>query len=112
METDKIIGDLQSSAKEFKIPDGRKRRISQAVSTSSNARKVQKTLLGEMQEDLHEEKDNSIELIVAALQTIPDLDDELFLEASLLLEDERKARMFVAMDAAARRRWLLKKLHQ
>ncbi|RDY06143.1 L10-interacting MYB domain-containing protein, partial [Mucuna pruriens] len=109
VETKEIMGDLQSSAREFKTSYGRKKRKSQAVLTSSNAGKVQKTLLGEMQ-DYEEEKDNSIERIVAALQTIPDLDDELFLEACLLLEDKRKARMFVAMDSSARRRWLLRKL--
>lgn len=112
MENQEMVGDLQSSAREFKISDGRKRRKSEAVLTSSNARKVQKTSLGEMQEDLEVQNDNSIESIVAALQTVPDLDDELFLEACLLLEDERKADMFVAMDSSARRRWLLKQLPQ
>lgn len=112
METSKMRGELQSSAREFKIADGRKRRKSQAVLTSSSARKAQKTLLGETQDNLEEGKDNSIERIVAALQTVPDLDDELFLEACLLLEDERKARMFVAMDSTARRNWLPKRLHR
>ncbi|KAJ1375364.1 Myb/SANT-like domain [Sesbania bispinosa] len=112
METSEMMGDLQSSAREFEISYGRKRRKSQAVFTSSDARKVQKTLPSEVQEDLEEKKDNSIERIVAALQTVPDLDDELFLEACLLLEDERKAGMFVAMDSTARRRWLFKNLHQ
>ncbi|XP_061349444.1 uncharacterized protein LOC133294713 isoform X2 [Gastrolobium bilobum] len=112
VETNEIMRDLQSSARVFKISDGRKRRKSQAALTSSNARKVQKTLLGEMQDDLEDKIDDSIERIVAALQTVPDLDDELFLEACLLLEDERKAGMFVAMDSTARRKWLLKKLHQ
>ncbi|XP_027363308.1 uncharacterized protein LOC113870933 isoform X5 [Abrus precatorius] len=112
MESNEIIGNLQSSAREFKTADGRRKRKSQAVLTSSNGRKIQKFVLGEMQEDFEEKKDNSIECIVAALQTVPDLDDELFLEACLLLEDERKARMFVAMDASARKRWLLKKLQR
>lgn len=125
METDEIMGDLQSYTAELRKFE-RKKRKSQASSTSSYARKLQQTFIDGRQEDLikkpkviktpirnEEEKDyNSIESIVAALQTVPDLDDELFLEACVLLEDERKAKMFVAMDTTARRKWLLKKLYK
>ena len=39
---------------------------------------------------------SSIECIVATLQTVLDMDDEILLEACELLGDGRKAKMFVA----------------
>ncbi|XP_048324377.1 uncharacterized protein LOC107411969 isoform X2 [Ziziphus jujuba] len=115
--------DMQSPAREFEIYDQPKKRKSR-TSKSACTRKVLRTLEEEMQETTHkkrgladrranEEEDEdycSIEKVVAALETVPDMNDELFLEACQLLEDERKAKMFVAMDVTARKKWLLRKL--
>ncbi|KAF5469203.1 hypothetical protein F2P56_013293 [Juglans regia] len=120
------VGDMQSPSGEFEMSRKRKKRKSASSSTSACTQKVQRTLGEEIQEaaeeksclvkthgGAEEDKDySSIECIVAALQTVPDMDDELFLEACELLEDERKAKMFVAMDVTARRKWLLKKLRR
>lgn len=119
------VGDMQSPSGEFEM-SRRKKRKSANSSTSACTQKVQRIFGEEIQEAVEdksclikthggteEDKDySSIECIVAALQTVPDMDDELFLEACELLEDERKAKMFVAMDVTARRKWLLKKLRR
>ncbi|KAK6947337.1 Myb/SANT-like domain [Dillenia turbinata] len=52
----------------------------------------------------------SCELVVNALKAIPDIDEDLFLDACDLLEDEQKAKMFLALDAPIRKKWLLRKL--
>lgn len=117
--------DMQSPAREFETSDRRKKRKS-GTSKSACTRKVLRTVKQDMQESIDkkpgsanrwakEEEDEdycSIERVVAALETVPDMNDELFLEACELLEDERKAKMFVAMDITARKKWLLRKLRR
>ncbi|CAM8961541.1 unnamed protein product [Rhodiola kirilowii] len=51
-----------------------------------------------------------IESAINALQAIPDIDDELLLDACDLMEDETKAKTFLALDAGLRKKWLLRKL--
>ncbi|GMN43804.1 hypothetical protein TIFTF001_013003 [Ficus carica] len=123
-EMDDIFCDLQSPAREFKISDRRKKRKPATSSKPSCSRKVQRSIKEEIEEAFEENSGSriwnagcveendycSIERVVAALETVPDLSDELFLEACKLLEDEREAKMFVAMDATARKKWLLRKL--
>ncbi|KAJ1378563.1 Myb/SANT-like domain [Sesbania bispinosa] len=52
----------------------------------------------------------SVDNVVKELQAIPDLDDDLILDACDFLEDERRGRMFLALDANLRKKWLLRKL--
>lgn len=53
---------------------------------------------------------SAIESAIEALQEIPDIDDELLLDGCDLLEDERKAKTFLALDVNLRKKWLLRKL--
>lgn len=55
-------------------------------------------------------KNVAIESAIDALQAVPDLDDELLLDACDLLEDEKKAKTFMALDFTLRKKWLLRKL--
>ncbi|XP_004497637.1 uncharacterized protein [Cicer arietinum] len=52
----------------------------------------------------------SVGNVMTVLQAIPDMDDDLILDACDFLEDERRARMFLALDANLRKKWLLRKL--
>ncbi|XP_027355321.1 uncharacterized protein LOC113865140 [Abrus precatorius] len=54
----------------------------------------------------------SFENALSALQAMPDIDEELVMDACDLLEDERKAKIFLALDISLRKKWLLRKLRQ
>lgn len=124
---DNIFRDLQTPAAEFDISDRRKKRKSATSPASGYSRKVQRPIKEELLDALEEKpyvieawagnkehRDfNSIESIVDALQTVPGMDDdELFLEAIQLLEDEKNAKIFIEMDVNRRRKWLLRKLRR
>ncbi|ESQ37880.1 hypothetical protein EUTSA_v10028655mg [Eutrema salsugineum] len=57
-----------------------------------------------------ETKTMAIEDAVVAIQALPDMDEELILDACDLLEDELKAKTFLALDVKLRKKWLLRKL--
>ncbi|RYR33700.1 hypothetical protein Ahy_A10g048318 isoform B [Arachis hypogaea] len=53
-----------------------------------------------------------LENALSELQAMPDIDDELVMDSCDLLEDERMAKIFLALDISLRKKWLLRKLRQ
>uniref|UniRef100_A0A5B7CCL9 At2g29880-like C-terminal domain-containing protein n=1 Tax=Davidia involucrata TaxID=16924 RepID=A0A5B7CCL9_DAVIN len=55
---------------------------------------------------------NSIKAInvVEALDAIPDLEEDIYMDACDLLEDEGKSKIFVSLDVSKRKTWLIRKL--
>ncbi|XP_044502905.1 uncharacterized protein LOC123223672 isoform X2 [Mangifera indica] len=51
-----------------------------------------------------------IETVIAAVQALPDMDEDFVLDACDFLEDEVKAKTFMALDVKLRKKWLLRKL--
>ncbi|THG00914.1 hypothetical protein TEA_001317 [Camellia sinensis var. sinensis] len=113
MGMDGIFGALKSPAIDNEVSNGRKRRQSTTPLSSTRGRKIKKTR-EELQEagrsNTVDRNYSSIESIVDALQAVPDMDDELFLDACDLLEDENKAKAFVKMDILHRKKWLSRNL--
>ncbi|XP_065633538.1 L10-interacting MYB domain-containing protein isoform X2 [Quercus suber] len=59
-----------------------------------------------------DENSNSIpiENVIEAVQALPDMDEDLVLDACDFVEDEKKAKTFLALDVKLRKKWLLRKL--
>ncbi|KAI3882807.1 hypothetical protein MKX03_020807, partial [Papaver bracteatum] len=49
--------------------------------------------------------------LVSALEDVPNLDNDTFVQALDLLEDEKKAKIFIALTGDRKRQWLLSKLN-
>ncbi|XP_024981143.1 L10-interacting MYB domain-containing protein isoform X1 [Cynara cardunculus var. scolymus] len=65
------------------------------------------------EDDDDDDDDNSSKLIavVKAIQGLPDMDEDLILDACDFLEDDdKKAKTFLALDVKLRRKWLIRKL--
>lgn len=70
------------------------------------------TAVSSLAERKEEENMNTIpvEVVVAAIQALPDMDEDLVLDACDFLEDEKKAKIFLALDVKLRKKWLMRKL--
>lgn len=123
IEMDGSSGDLELFAEDIHTTQQQKRKPAVVLSDLRHSKKAQRTD-DDMQKALSEmagivtklvskkeDKDQkSVKGAIDALQAIPDIDDELLLDACDLLEDERKAKTFLALDVTLRKKWLLRKL--
>lgn len=66
--------------------------------------------LSEKKKDDENPNSIPIENVIEAIQALPDIDEELVLDACDFLEDEKKAKTFLALDVKLRKKWLLRKL--
>ncbi|XP_012446060.1 uncharacterized protein LOC105769755 isoform X1 [Gossypium raimondii] len=119
---DRACGNLQTPSGDINLSDQQMKRsiVTPQLERASKAQKTEQ----EMQKMLSKmagavtrlaskngnKNYSTIESAVDALQALPDMDDELLLDACDLLEDERKAKTFLALDITLRKKWLLRKL--
>ncbi|KAK6912481.1 Myb/SANT-like domain, partial [Dillenia turbinata] len=123
MDIDGVPEYIESPIKDLEMLEQNRKRFAGTPSASERSGKVLKTdkvgsfvemangvstLVGKEVPKNYVLMENAID----ALQSIPDMDDELLLDACDLLEDEMKAKTFLALDAALRKKWLLRKLCQ
>lgn len=67
--------------------------------------------IGRIADALTESKGVSLDELFRMVQSIPESDDDLIVDACEYLSfDEKRARMFMKLDERLRRRWLLKRL--
>lgn len=52
----------------------------------------------------------SIGAVIKAVQALPDMDEDLVLDACDFLQKENNAEIFTALDVKFRRKWLIRKL--
>lgn len=108
--------DAQLKVDVARISDAQRKRHGKISSDSKLPCKVQKT--GKRELDTvtasvnrkETKRQVTIENAIEALQAIPEIDDELLFDACDLLEDDTKAKTFMALNAPLRKKWLLRKL--
>lgn len=61
-------------------------------------------------EKMKDEEDKCVENVIEAVQRLPDMDDDLILDACDLLEDDKKSKTFLSLDVQLRKKWLIRKL--
>lgn len=116
-------GHLQLTSRDIQISEQRKRPLETISSDRGLDKKVHRTensvqktlseMAGVVTRLMNMKQHNNYKVVegaIDALQAIPEIDDDLMLDACDLLEDEKKAKTFLALDVTLRKKWLLRKL--
>ena len=101
---EKETGSMSSKGKKVKRTTGEG--IIDALSAMAAA--VNSFIEHKKEEANHAEKPINV---IDALNAIPNLEEDLYMEACDLLEDGQKAKIFVALDVDKRKAWLTRKLY-
>lgn len=118
MEGDGTSVDHRNPSSEFQAAHQQRRRPGSDL-TAEKPGKMPRTVVklcaddhsvATIPESRKDQKNYTVEGAIGALQAIAGVDDDLLLDACDLLEDERKAKTFLALDAPLRKKWLLRKL--
>uniref|UniRef100_A0A5B7B8U3 Myb/SANT-like domain-containing protein n=1 Tax=Davidia involucrata TaxID=16924 RepID=A0A5B7B8U3_DAVIN len=122
-------GDIQESSHvdfKFTVSDQKNKRHLENPSYSAHSKKARSkeegmasalrematavSSLADKKKDDETSNSISIENVIEAIQALPDMDEDLVLDACDLLEDEKKAKTFLALDVKLRKKWLIRKL--
>lgn len=68
------------------------------------------TVISTLSTNTNNDNSISIETVIKEVQALPDMDEDLVLDACDFLEDEKKAKTFLALNAKLRKKWLIRKL--
>ncbi|XP_071730564.1 uncharacterized protein [Rutidosis leptorrhynchoides] len=108
-ETD--ISNKKKRVKKFSLDSGRSSKVQR--NNSDDMKEALTDMANVVSKLVNAKTDknySAIEKAVDALQAISDIDDDLLLDGCDILEDEKKAKTFLALDASLRKKWLLRKL--
>ncbi|KAK3020560.1 hypothetical protein RJ639_046910 [Escallonia herrerae] len=125
---DLIGNDEQDSShvgSKITVADQKNKRQSENQSSSAHSKKSRSkqegmasalqemaTAVSSLADDRKDDNSNStaIENVIEAIQALPDMGDDLVLDSCDFLEDEKKAKTFMALDVKLRKKWLIRKL--